>query len=309
MSEGPAASVAGRLGTDLGPAVEASPREGPTATADTWARSRARQARSSWGTATWVKVGLPVVTAVVFVLIWAVVARIWFAHRSYLLPSPLATWKAAVHGRTSLLEGTRTTLVESAAALAIALALGGVIGVVMAQWRTLARALYPYAVVLQTVPIIATAPVIVLWFHYGHTSVIVIATIVALFPILSNTYLGLISADRGHVDLLKMHHAGRVFEFRALRLPTALPQVFAGLRISAGLTVVGTIVGEFLIGQGGPHAGLGVQIVVSQAQLNTALLFAQALMASLVGLAFFVGATLLSHVCLRNWHESARAEE
>jgi NitT/TauT family transport system permease protein len=163
--------------------------------------------------------------------------------------------------------------------------------------------------VLQTVPIIAIAPVIVLWFHYGHSSVIAIATIVALFPILSNTYLGLISTDRGQLDLLRVHRAGRLFEFRELRVPAALPNLFAGLRISAGLAVVGTIVGEFLIGQGGPHAGLGVQIVVSEAQLDTALLFAQALMASFVGLVFFLAATVLSYRCLHNWHESVLGEE
>jgi NitT/TauT family transport system permease protein len=298
----------GRNGTD---AMERAADEQSTTApvAEPTLQNAPRARRTPRGQAKLTRMLLPVVTAVVFVGIWALIARLAFAHRAYLLPSPLATWKAAVNDRQRLWEGTRTTLIESAAGLGIALAIGTLAGVIMAQSRLLARALYPYAVVLQTVPIIAIAPVIVLWFHYGHSSVIAIATIVALFPILSNTYLGLISTDRGQIDLLRVHRAGRLFEFRELRVPAALPNLFAGLRISAGLAVVGTIVGEFLIGQGGPHAGLGVQIVVSEAQLDTALLFAEALMASLVGLVFFLAATVLSYRCLHNWHESVLSEE
>ena len=127
----------------------------------------------------------------------------------------------------------------------------------------------------------------------------------SLFPILNNTLLGLSSADRNQLDLFRMHKAGRVTEFVKLRLPGALPHIFAGLRISAGLSVIGAIVGEFIIGSGGEQGGLGVKVIFAQIRLQTNLLFAEVLAATLLGFAFFMIVSWTGNRLLRDWHESA----
>lgn len=169
----------------------------------------------------------------------------------------------------------------------------------------LERSLYPYAVMLQTVPVVAVAPVIVLWFGYNQKSVIVVAFMIAVFPILNNTLLGLLSTDRNHVDLFRLHRAGRLSQFRKLRLPGATPHIFAGLRVSAGLSVIGAIVGEFIIGSGGSEGGLGVKVIYAQGKLDTNLLFAEVFAATLLGFLFFVVVSYVGNVLMRSWHESA----
>jgi NitT/TauT family transport system permease protein len=181
--------------------------------------------------------------------------------------------------------------------------------IVMSLAKPVERSFYPYAVLLQTVPIVAVAPVIVLWFGYNQTSVIVIAFMISVFPILNNTLLGLLSADRNHQDLFRMHRAGRLTQFVKLRLPGALPNIFAGLRISAGLAVIGAIVGEFIIGSGGQEGGLGVKVIFAQSRLATALLFAEVLTATLLGFAFFLVVSVLGNRLLKSWHESALRDD
>jgi NitT/TauT family transport system permease protein len=169
--------------------------------------------------------------------------------------------------------------------------------------------LYPYAVVLQVVPVVAVAPIIVLWFSFSTTSIVVVAFMIAVFPMLNNTLLGLRSTDRNQLDLFRLHKAGAWKTYIKLRMPSAMPHIIAGARISAGLAVIGAIVGEFFIGQGGSQGGLGVQITYAQAQLQTSLLFAEVAVATFLGVLFFLVVTAVGHLYLRNWHESVVAVE
>lgn len=247
----------------------------------------------------------PVLVFVVFIAVWWLVAATVYGDRNYLLPRPGAVVEAMVVNWRLILEGTWITFTSAATGFVLAIVIGMLGAVVMSLSKALERSFYPYAVLLQTVPIVAVAPVIVLWFGYNQTAVIVIAFMIAVFPILNNTLLGLASADRNQIDLFRMHKANKITEFVKLRLPGALPHIFAGLRISAGLSVIGAIVGEFIIGSGGEDGGLGVKVIFAQIRLQTNLLFAEVIAATLLGFAFFMIVSIIGSLTLRSWHESA----
>jgi NitT/TauT family transport system permease protein len=255
------------------------------------------------------KYGPPLLVFVLFIGLWSVLALTVYSDRHYLLPAPWDVVTSAWDNHSELLTASRITLVEAAAGFGLAIAIGMGFAVLMSQAKALERSLYPYAVMLQTVPIVAVAPVIVLWFGYNQKSVIVVAFMIAVFPILNNTLLGLLSTDRNHVDLFRLHKANRVSQFLKLRLPNALPNIFAGLRVSAGLSVVGAIVGEFIIGSGGSEGGLGVKVIYAQGKLDTNLLFAEVVAATLLGFLFFVLVSYIGNLLLHNWHESALKQD
>ena len=159
---------------------------------------------------------------------------------------------------------------------------------------------------LQTVPVVAVAPLIVLWFGYNDLSVIIISLIMSLFPIVNNTLLGLaLDLAQSRPSCSPCTTTSRFTLFWKLRLPGALPHIIAGLRISAGLSVIGAIVGEFIIGSGNTQGGLGVQIVFAQGRMYTALLFAEVIAATLLGFLFFMIVSAVGNRLLKNWHESA----
>jgi len=253
--------------------------------------------------------GPPLLVFVLFIGLWGLLASTVYGDRNYLLPRPWDVASEAWQSRSELWAATRITFSEAAAGFGLAIVVGMAVAVIMSQAKVLERSLYPYAVMLQTVPIVAVAPVIVLWFGYNQRSVIVIAFMIAVFPILNNTLLGLLSTDRDHVDLFRLHRAGRVTQFLKLRLPGAIPNIFAGLRISAGLSVIGAIVGEFIIGSGGSEGGLGVKVIFAQGKLDTNLLFAEVFAATLLGFLFFVLVSYVGNLLLRSWHESALKAE
>lgn len=250
------------------------------------------------------KVGPPLLVFVLFIGLWSLLAVTVYGDRHYLLPTPWDVLGSTWDNRSDLLAASKITLTEAAAGFGMAIIVGMAFAIVMSQAKVLERSLYPYAVMLQTVPIVAVAPVIVLWFGYNQKSVIVVSFMIAVFPILNNTLLGLLSTDRNQVDLFRLHKAGRVSQFLKLRLPGAIPNIFAGLRVSAGLSVVGAIVGEFIIGSGGSEGGLGVKVIYAQGKLDTNLLFAEVFAATLLGFLFFVLVTYLGSLLMRNWHES-----
>lgn len=250
------------------------------------------------------KIGPPLLVFVIFIGLWSLLAVTVYGDRHYLLPTPWDVLGSMWDNRSDLLAASKITLTEAAAGFGLAILVGMVFAIVMSQAKVLERSLYPYAVMLQTVPIVAVAPVIVLWFGYNQKSVIVVSFMIAVFPILNNTLLGLLSTDRNQVDLFRLHKAGRISQFRKLRLPGAIPNIFAGLRVSAGLSVVGAIVGEFIIGSGGSEGGLGVKVIYAQGKLDTNLLFAEVFAATLLGFLFFVLVTYLGSLLMRNWHES-----
>jgi len=250
---------------------------------------------------------LPVVLVAVLALgAWWLVSATVYAGKGYLVPSPQEVAAAIAENAGLLALATLTTLKEALLGYALAIVVGIAFAAVLSQSKLLERSIYPYAVLLQTVPVVAIAPLIVLWFGYNEFSVVVISFIMALFPIVNNTLLGLRSTSGALVELFALHNKSRLIAFWKLRLPNALPSIFAGLRISAGLSVIGAIVGEFIIGSGNAQGGLGVQIVFAQGRMYTALLFAEVIGATLLGFLFFIVVSAIGTRLLRHWHESAR---
>lgn len=266
-----------------------------------------RDKRSGWRKFL-VTAGPPIGVLILFILGWWIFAATVYGDKNYLLPRPGAVLMAFIDNWSLVLGGMWITFTSAAIGFIAAIVLGMSLAIVMSLSKALERSFYPYAVLLQTVPVVAVAPVIVLWFGYNQQSTIVIAFIIAFFPILNNTLLGLSSADRNQLDLFRMHRASKAVEFFKLRFPGALPNIFAGLRISAGLSVIGAIVGEFIIGSGGEKGGLGVKVIFAQVRLQTNLLFAEVLAATILGFLFFVVVSWTGNLLLRSWHESALKE-
>ncbi len=253
-----------------------------------------------------VHAALPVVVVALLAIAgWWLLSASVYAGKGYLLPGPQAVAAAVAENAGTLAAATLITLKEALLGYGLAIVCGIGLAAVLSQSRLLERSIYPYAVLLQTVPVVAIAPLIVLWFGYNELSVVVISFIMALFPIVNNTLLGLRSTPRTLVELFSLHNRSRVTAFWKLRLPSALPAIFAGLRISAGLSVIGAIVGEFIIGSGNAQGGLGVQIVFAQGRMYTALLFAEVIAATLLGFVFFLLVSGIGRRLLRHWHESA----
>jgi len=171
------------------------------------------------------------------------------------------------------------------------------------------RALYPYAVLLQTIPIITISPIIIIVFGTGDPSIVTIAFIVAVFPVISNATLGLTSVDHNLINLFQMYNATSWQQLLRLRLPFALPYILAGLRISSGLAVIGAILGEYFAGTGGTDGGLGYIIQVSMNRMLIDELVAVALLSALLGIAVFTGVGIVSYLTLHRWHESSARRE
>ena len=243
--------------------------------------------------------------AVLAIAAWWLLTATVYQGKGYLVPAPQEVAAAVAENAGVLALATLTTLKEATLGYLLAIVGGIGLAALMSQSRLLERSIYPYAVLLQTVPVVAVAPLIVLWFGYNDLSVIVISFIMALFPIVNNTLLGLRSTSRNLTELFALHTTSRFTSFAKLQLPGALPHIIAGLRISAGLSVIGAIVGEFIIGSGNAQGGLGVQIVFAQGRMYTALLFAEVIAATLLGFLFFMVVSGIGRLLLKNWHESA----
>lgn len=247
----------------------------------------------------------PLVLLVIAVGIWQLVCYVILdPTRRFLLP-PLQTvidqsfftWA----NLSQLLDAFWTTAYLAMIGLVIAIALGVLIAVVMHQSRFLERSLYPYLILLQTVPILALVPLIGFWLGFSSTSRIVVCVIISLFPIIANTSFGLQSATAAQHDLFRLHQAGRPRMLKSLWLPASLPAMFAGFRISAGLSVVGEIVGGFFF-QKGP-SDLGILINTCVDQLNTSLLFGAVFASAILGVLVFWLFTGLGRLVYGNWKE------
>jgi NitT/TauT family transport system permease protein len=187
--------------------------------------------------------------------------------------------------------------------LAIAICIGLILAIMMSQAKIVERAIFPFMVTLQSIPILAIVPLIAFWFGTGQRSRVVVCVIISLFPIIVNTLFGLQSADRGLHDLLTLHHADRVTRMRKLMFPNALPAVFAGLRISAGLSVIGAIVGDFFFGRG--DAGIGQLLRRYANQLAGEELLAAVIMSSALGVTVFLSFGWLQQRAIGRWHETS----
>ncbi len=250
--------------------------------------------------------GWPVVlVAVVAIGLWYLLTETVYKGKGYLVPAPQEVAAAVGENAGVLVVAALTTLKEATFGYLLAIVGGITLAAVLSQSKILERSIYPYAVLLQTVPVVAVAPLIVLWFGYNDLSVVIISLIMSLFPIVNNTLLGLRSTSRNLTELFALHNHSRFTLFWKLQLPGALPHIIAGLRISAGLSVIGAIVGEFIIGSGNAQGGLGVQIVFAQGRMYTALLFAEVIAATLLGFFFFMIVSAVGNQLLKNWHESA----
>lgn len=189
-------------------------------------------------------------------------------------------------------------------AFALATLTGVLISFLFVQSKLIETALFPYAVLLQVTPIVAVAPLIIIWVKDPTLAMVICATLVALFPIISNTTLGLRSIDPDLQSYFKLQRASRLQVLWRLRIPSALPYFFGGLRISSGLSLIGAVVAEFVAGTGGTGAGLAYQILQAGFQLNIARMFAALLLISLTGVALFVLMAWLSRLALGGWHAS-----
>jgi NitT/TauT family transport system permease protein len=193
--------------------------------------------------------------------------------------------------------------------LGLAVICGMSAALVMSQSKLVERSIYPFAILLQTIPLIAYAPLIVIWVGAGMNAVVTISFIIALFPMISNTIAGLSSTDHNLVSMFELYNANWWQRMVKLKLPAALPYIMTGLRISSGLAVIGAIIGEFIAGIGGLRGGLGYVIVSAANRLEMSYLFAAALCSSVLGLVIFIGISMVSARFLRHWHESAVQRE
>ena len=249
------------------------------------------------------------------VIVLACLLGIWQAVVSlnhlpaYILPGPLVVLQALRERFPSLVNSLLITTEEAAGGLAASIVAGVATAMVFAQWRWLRQLLYPYTILLQTVPIVAIAPLIINWAGTGIFSVTIVTFIICLAPIIANTTQGLISVDENLIHLFLMYKASPGQVLFKLRLPNALPNLFTGIRISAGISVIGGITGELFAGSTRVgEGGLGYAIIYASNQMETGYLFALVFAATVLGFSFFFIVMFLEWLALHNWHESKRAQ-
>jgi NitT/TauT family transport system permease protein len=267
-----------------------------------------RPSRNGGRNSTLLHIGGPIAVFAMFIGIWYLFADVILApKRRFLVPPPhrvvsvsFLTW----HNLHPLLDALGLSARVALIGLAIAIVIGMSLAVLMSQAKWVEAATYPYAVALQTVPILALTPLIGFWFGFNFRARVIVCVIIALFPIIANTLFGLKSVDQGHHDLFSLHGASRWTRLQKLQFPAALPAIFTGLRISAGLSVIGAIVGDFFFRQGEP--GLGVLISNYQLRLQSEQMFGTMILAMLLGLSVFWIFGIIGNKIVGSWHESAR---
>src|SRR5437764_3713972 len=231
-----------------------------------------------------VRVVLPPLIVFVLVVVAAETAVKLFKISPFNFPAPSVVFQAMYEKRGDLLASLWSTAQAALIGFALSGLLGSGIAIFLSLSRLIQRAFYPYTVFFQTVPIIAIAPLLVIWLDFGIKSVAASAFIASVFPVIANTLAGLLSTDPALRDLFRLYGASRGTTMLKLRLPSALPNIFTGLRIAAGLSVIGAIVGEFVSGRLARGAGLGVAVMVAKRNGRTEDIFADVLVASLLGL-------------------------
>lgn len=252
------------------------------------------------------RVVAPLSIGIALLLMWQIVCSL-LEVPPYLVPTPALIAKTLVADWGMLMESLLVTLKITFLAFVLAVILGVAIAFVFVQSRFIEVSLFPYAIILQVTPIVAIAPLIIIWVKDTTAALTVCATIMALFPIISNTTLGLRSVNPGLLNLFRLNKATRWQTLRRLRVPSALPYFFGGLRISSGLALIGAVVAEFVAGTGGTGSGLAYQILQAGFQLNIPRLFAALLLITLTGILLFWLMSALSRAMLAGWHESEMA--
>src|SRR5215471_7153498 len=250
---------------------------------------------------------LPIIVLAIGLAAWELVVEL-FDIQPYVLPGPWLILKTLVADWGVLFDSLLVTLLTTLEGF-ICAAVGGIaLALLFNQSRLLEYSLFPYAVVLQVTPVIAIAPLLLIYLPQ-QTAVVVCAWIVAFFPVLSNTALGLNSVDRNLAGLFQLYHASPLQTLRYLKLPAALPYILGGLRIAGGLSLIGAVVAEIAAGSAGAGSGLAYRIAESGYRLNIPRMFAALILLSVAGVVIFFALSLLSHLMLRRWHESALSPE
>jgi NitT/TauT family transport system permease protein len=249
----------------------------------------------------------PVALFVLLAAIWQIATRLGHVP-DYLLPAPARVFQAAWLHRWDLLRATGMTATAALSGLAASLLVGMAVAVAFSQSAIIRRSVYPYAIFLQTVPSVALAPLVIIWFGHGFSSVVVVAFIISLFPIITNATAGLLDLDRNLVELFAMSSASRRQVLTKLQLPNSIPYLIAGAKISSGLSVIGAIVGEFTAGYRTSY-GLGYLIIATAGRPDVDYLYAATLAAMLLGVVIFATISLFGDWIVRRWHAPAAAGE
>ncbi|TWU43356.1 putative aliphatic sulfonates transport permease protein SsuC [Novipirellula aureliae] len=248
----------------------------------------------------WLSTVSVVAVAVVVLLMWNL-AIILFDLPAILLPTPWRVLEAAFNERVSLFEGTLVTGVAATAGLVSAILLGSALSILFSLSEMIRRALFPYVVFLQTVPIVAIAPLLITWSGYQFRTVVLVTVIICLFPIVNSVTAGLMSIPKDLDDLFRLYGAGRIQRLLRLQLPSAVPDLIVGMKTSSGLAVIGAIVAEFFVGNGSSYIGLGTLMTGWQAFQRTDALIAAIFASTALGLLLFASVNLFAVTILSRW--------
>ncbi|WP_168124015.1 ABC transporter permease [Paenibacillus sp. HB172176] len=246
----------------------------------------------------------PIIAFLAVIALWQLIPT-WMGTKVFIFPKPTDVWSSVVDDGALLWAAVRMTILEALMGFALSTTIGIGLSVLLASSLILERSIYPYAIILQTIPVVAVAPIVVIWFEAGYNSIVVIAFLIGFFPVISNTLMGLNSVDRSMDELFSLYNSGRWQKMWKLRLPAAMPYIMAGLKISCTLSIVGAIVGEYVAGIGGGKGGLGYAITVAAVQMRTPFLFACGIAAAILGISFYLLVSLVARGILGSWHESA----
>lgn len=240
------------------------------------------------------------VVAIIGLAVWEWV--VWqFELPKALLPTPRQCWAAVVQERDVLWRGTVATGAAAISGLLVAVTLGSILAMIFSQSRKIRLALFPYVIVLQTVPIVAIAPLLIIWSGYTFRTVVIVTVIVCLFPIVNGVTTGLLAIDRDTADLFRLYGAGRWKTLKSLQIPSAIGHLVLGTKTSAALAVIGAIVAEFFVGNGTNYDGLGTLMTGWQGLTRTDALIAALCASALLGLALFGTVQLIAKTVLRRW--------
>jgi len=250
----------------------------------------------------------PIIALVIFLAIWQFIPLL-LDIKPFLFPKPIDVIEAAIDDWNLLWPAIQITVTESVIGFLLSAVIGIGVSLLLASSRILEISLYPYAVILQTIPVVAIAPIVVIWFGSGFNSIVMIAFLIGFFPVVSNTLMGLNSVDKNMGDLFNLYNASKWQTMWKLRIPAAMPYIMSGLKVSCTLAIVGAITGEYIAGIGGGKGGLGYAITVAAVQLKTPYLFACAISGAVFGICFYLLVSWISRLMLKSWHESAMKVE
>lgn len=248
------------------------------------------------------------------IILFLLVATLWhavvyfFSIPKIILPDPFAVRQAFWEEKWILLQASWITFKAAAVGLVWSAIIGSLIAVLFSQSSLLRFAMYPYVIFLQTVPIVAIAPLLIIWSGNNFRTIVLVAVIISIFPVISNVTSGLLSINENLRDLFRMQGATRWQMLLKLRIPSAVPQLILGLRVSSGLSVIGAIVAEFFVGNSGEYDGLGTVMTARQAQLRTPELMAALIACTLLGILLFAAVNLLGATVLRRWTKTDGSE-